>query len=107
MVFNFVHQACHGHVLPKVFFNTLVAWSSLLHGSMGLVEEGRQPCHVSEQGVEGHHAEGGRHHAMRCRLVSSTCPVQVRKVGGCWGGGGEVWEEGEGETMVLLCQESC
>jgi len=107
MVLNLVHQASHGHVLPKVFFNTLVARSSLLHGS-GLVEEGRQPCHVPKQGVEGHHAEGGRHHAMCQRLVSSTsCPVQVRKVWGGGGRGGDVGEEGEGEAMVLLCQESC
>ena len=104
MVLNFVHQACHGHVLPKVFFNTLVPRASLLHRA-GLVEEARQASHVSEQGVEGHHPEGGRHHAMRWRLVRSTCPVQVRKVGG-GGGGGEVGEEGEGEPVVLLCQEA-
>ena len=104
MVLNFVHQACHGHVLPKVFFNALVPGASLLHGTR-LVEEAGQTSHVSEQGVEGHHAEGWRYHAMGWWLVRSTCAsVQVRKVGG--GGGGQVGEEGEGEAVVLLCQEA-
>ena len=101
MVLDFVHQACHGHVLPKVFFDTLVPRASLIHGAR-LMEEARQASHISEQGVEGHHAEGRWHHAMWWwGLVRSTCPVQTRKVGG----GGQVGEEGEGEALVLLCQE--
>ena len=102
MVFDFVHQASHGHVLPKVLFNTLVARASLLHRAR-LVEEAGQTSHVSEQGVEGHHAEGWRHHAMGWWLMRSPGPVQVRKVRG---GGRHVGEEGEGEALVLLCQES-
>ena len=102
MVLDFVHQACHGHVLPKVFFNTLVPGASLLHGAR-LVEEARQPSHVSEKGVEGHHAEGRWHHSMGgWRLVRSACPVQTRKVRSC----GQVWEKGESKALVLLCQES-
>ena len=62
MVLNFVDQARHRHVLPKVLLHVLAAGLLPWLAQPGLVEEPGEPGHVAQQGAEGHHAEGrGRH----------------------------------------------